>query len=294
MIVPVLAALLLQLPSPTVARLPVPVPVQVAEVQDDRSRFAGLMMFAQREELGALPLGEIAVAFGDQLRGLPYEAGVLDAPLEETLIAPLDRFDCVLFVESVLALARGAAEGDSTYEGYLRRVEVQRYRGGAMRGYGSRLHYFTEWIADGAARGLVEDVTAALPGSAPYRKALTFMSTNRRAYPRLQSDSLFAEIVRAEARLAARPLHYVPKARVRGAYRALQSGDVIATTTDIPGLDVTHVGFAVVNADGSVGFLHASPGRGVILAPDLAAYLARNAKQTGIVVARPLGRVVGE
>ena len=290
MLATTLAVLLLQLPSPVVARLPVSLPAPaVVEVQDDRSRFAALMAFAQDEELGARPLGEIAVALGEQLRGLPYAAGVLDASPEETLIAPLDRFDCVLFVESVLALARGVAEGDSTYDGYLRRIEAQRYRGGAMHGYGSRLHYFTEWVADGSERGLVEDVTATLPGSASYAKALTFMSANRERYPRLRSDSLFAEILRAEARLAARSQHYVPKARVRAAYPALQTGDVIATTTDTPGLDVTHVGFAVVNEDSSVSFLHASPGRGVILAPDLMGYLARNPKQTGVLVARPLG-----
>ena len=32
-----------------------------------------------------------------------------------------------------------------------------RYRGGKRRGYASRLHYFSEWISDGAQRGLVAD-----------------------------------------------------------------------------------------------------------------------------------------
>lgn len=286
-----LAALLLHFPSPMVARLPVlpaPAVVTVASpVDTDRARFDALMAFAQDEALADLPLGEIAVALGERLRGTPYVAGVLDAGADEVLIAPLDRFDCVLFVESALALARGVQEGDASYEGYLRRVEQQRYRSGTLAGYGSRLHYFSDWIADGAARGLVEDVTATL-GGVPYAKALDFMSTHRASYPQLSDEGRFAEIIEVETRLAGQPRLYVPKNRVADAYGALQTGDILATTTDTPGLDVTHTGFAVVSPDGQVGFLHASPGKGVILAPDLATYLARNRRQTGLIVARPL------
>ena len=40
-----------------------------------------------------------------------------------------------------------------------------RYRGGKRRGYASRLHYFSEWISDGARRGLVRDLGAELGGA---------------------------------------------------------------------------------------------------------------------------------
>lgn len=264
------------------------VAVAAAPVPDDRTRFDALMAFAARERLAERPFGKIAQALAYELRGVPYVAGVLDAPAEETLLAPLDRFDCVLFVESVLALARGVAEGDASYDGYLRRVEAQRYRGGQMDGYASRLHYFAEWIVDGAARGLVEDRTAAL-GGVPYPKRLTFMTANRGSYRQLRDNATFAAIAGVERRLANLDLRYVPKARVRSTYDGLQAGDIVATTTSIDGLDVTHVGFAYELGGGRIGFLHASPGRGVVLADDLAAYLARNRQQTGIVVARPHG-----
>ncbi len=285
-----LIALLLHMPSSVMARLPVPpIPIVTeapAPVAADRARFDTLMTFAQTEQLATLPLGEAAVALGQQMIGTPYVAGVLDAQTEETLIAPLDRFDCVLFVETTLALARGVQAHDATYEGYLRRIEQQRYRTGALAGYGSRLHYFSDWIADGAARGLVENVTASIGGE-PYLKALNFMTTHRASYPQLTDDGRFAEIMNAEATLAGKPRVYVPKARVESVYGALQTGDILATTTDLAGLDVTHTGFAVVTPDGRVGFLHASPGHGVTFAPDLARYLARNPRQTGLIVARP-------
>ena len=285
-----LAALLLHMPSPMMTRLPeppAPIVVETSEMNEGRARFDALMAFARDEQLATLPLGEIAVALGDRLKGTPYVAGMLDVQPEETLVAPLDRFDCVLFVESVLSLSRGIAAGDESYEGYLKRIEAQRYRGGTLAGYGSRLHYFSDWIADGAERGLVENVTASIGGEA-YAKTLNFMSTHRSAYAQLRDDARYAEILNAETRLASLPLRYLPKARVQASYASIQAGDILATTTNTQGLDVTHTGFAVVSPDGRVGFLHASPGRGVILAPDLMAYLDRHPHQTGLVVARPL------
>ena len=292
-----LALVALSLPSPTL--LPSSSPVRTVLMApmparslaptasaDDRARFDALMAYARRENLADRPLGEIAVALGLRLRGTPYVAGILDAPATETLVAPLDRFDCVLFVESVLALARAVQDGDATYEGYLARVEQQRYRGGTMDGYASRLHYFSDWVDDNAARRLAFDVTSDV-GGVPYRPRLSYMTAHRSSYPHLTSDAAFDAIATVERRVSAAERAYVPKARVRAAYDRIQAGDVLATTTTVAGLDVTHVGFATVADDGTVGFLHASPGRGVVTAPDLAAYLAGNRAQTGVYVIRP-------
>lgn len=292
-----LALVALSLPSP--ALLPATSPVRTLYVAqaagpvagavseaDDRARFDDLMAYAARERLAERPIGEIAVALGQRLRGTPYVAGVLDAPARETLLAPLDRFDCVLFVESVLALARAVQDGDTTFEGYLARVEQQRYRGGTMDGYASRLHYFSDWVDDNAARDLAFDVTADV-GGVPYRPRLSYMTAHRSQYPHLADAAAFDAIAAVERRVSATERAYVPKARIRAAYDRIQAGDVLATTTTVAGLDVTHVGFATVAANGTVGFLHASPGRGVVSAPDLAAYLAGNRAQTGLYVIRP-------
>ncbi len=293
MLAATLAVLALHLPAPVL--MPSGSLVAVASVAsapgsawraDDRAAFASLMAFARRETLDARPIGEIATAIGMQLRGVPYVAGVLDAPTEETLLAPLDRFDCVLFVESVLALARSVQDGDATYDGYLARVEQQRYRGGEMHGYASRLHYFADWIHDNATRGLVDDVTREV-GGVDYGKRFTFMTANRSRYPRLADRATFEAIAASERGLADLDMAYLPKNRVRAATASMQPGDILATTTDIDGLDVTHVGFAYDSGRGTIGFLHASPGRGVVAAPDLAAYLAGNPRQTGLFVARP-------
>lgn len=289
---PLLTALLIRaaLPFPdahTRALTEPPSSFAVAAPADDRARFHALMAYAADEGLASKPFGTIVQALGERLKGAPYAAGVLDVPADETLLAPLDRFDCVLYVEAVLALARGVAEGDSTYDGYLARVEQQRYRGGRMDGYGSRLHYFSDWVRDGEARGLVVDMTEAA-GGVPFAKRLDFMTKHRSSYPQLAHAARFAEITRAEADLAGATRFYIPKARVHRAYADLQAGDVLATTTDLAGLDVTHTGFAYDAGDGGIGFLHASPTGGVKVSPDLARYLAGNPRQTGVYVIRPV------
>ena len=262
----------------------------VPDVGPDRAdvRFEEVMDFARREALYERPLGEIVQAVGERFMGAPYVAGMLDEPEEETLIAPLNRFDCVLFIETALALARGIAVEDYTYEGFLRRLEAVRYRGGALDGYCSRLHYFSDWIRDNEARGLVRNVTREIGGE-PLEKTLNFMSTHRAHYPRFaESDSLFRGIQQMEQALEDLEIYYVPQDRIRAVYDRLRPGDLLAFATGIDGLDVTHTGLVYAHEDGSKGLLHASTSSGVTVAPDLQEYVEGVKSQIGIVVVRPV------
>ncbi len=239
--------------------------------------------WAEEEDFGV-----IVQAVGRQLLRAPYVAGMLDEGEGETLVADLTAFDCVLYVENVLALAHGIALGDTTYAGYVARVEDLRYRNGEMGGYCSRLHYFTDWIADNERRGNVRDVTAEA-GGVPYAKTVDFMSTHRDAYPRLvASDSAYACIQGVERDLRGHELFYIPKADIAASYGRLQPGDIIATATNIGGLDVTHTGFVYRTAAGGTAFLNASLSGEVKIVEDLARYVQGVRAQTGIIVARPI------
>lgn len=251
-------------------------------------RFREVVAFAREKNLHERPIGEIMQAVGEQFLASPYVAGSLDKPEEETLIVDLTGFDCVLFIEATLALARGIAVEDYSYDTFARYILDQRYREGKMEGYCSRLHYFSEWIADNEARGTVENITQELGGE-KLDTQLTFMSEHRDAYPRFATnDSLFQGIQDMEAQLADLEIYYIPQNRIRSVYDQLQAGDIIATATNIGGLDVTHSGLVYANADGSKGFLHASTSGGVKVSPDLQAYVQNNKSQIGIVVARPV------
>ena len=249
--------------------------------------FEETMAYARENDLHERPIGVIMTTLGERFAASPYAAGMLDEPDEEKLICRLDAFDCVTFVEATLAMGRGIKQEDYTYETYARNIQDQRYRGGVMDGYCSRLHYFTEWIADNEQRGNVENVTRELGGE-PLDKEIGFMSEHRESYRRFAgNDSLFQCIRDVEQRLRGREIHFIPQEEIAEKYDRLQAGDIIATATHIDGLDVTHTGLVYDNGDGTRGLLHASTSGGVKVSPDLQAYLEGVQSTIGIIVARP-------
>ncbi len=251
-------------------------------------RFEAAMAFARTHQLSRKPIGEIMQALGETLVETPYEAGTLDRAEEETLVVGFMGFDCVTFVETMLAMARGIREEAYDYATFTRHLTEQRYRDGQLEGYCSRLHYFSEWIADNGLRRIVAPLTESL-GGVPLEKSLTFMTRHRSSYPQLvRSDSLFGELRTIEERLQSLRLTYIPQERIRDVYDRLQAGDIVALATDIEGLDVVHTGLVYAFGDGRIGLLHASTSAGVTVSPDLQAYVENNRRQIGIVVARPL------
>lgn len=252
-----------------------------------RRLFNETMAFATSQDLRHQPLGAVMQELGLHFRGRPYAEGTLDVPETEILVVKLDGFDCVTFVETMLAMAQGITEGDTTYTGFAERLEALRYRHGLRDGYATRLHYFSEWIADNEARGQVKNVTVELGGER-LEKQLNFMSTHRESYPRMATDdATFAQIRTAEANLIDLEIFYIPQDQIASVYDQLRAGDIIATATHIDGLDVTHTGL-VFKDEAQTGFLHASLSDGVTVSPDLQSYIQNNKSQIGIVVARPL------
>ncbi|MFT4605212.1 MAG: cell wall-associated NlpC family hydrolase [Rhodothermales bacterium] len=265
---------------------PVALQAAVPDTTSTRARFQEIMALADAEGLASRPVGEIMVRLGKQFLGRPYVAGPLDGFGKEVVVARLDAFDCFTYVEAVLAMARGVARGDTTFAGYLARTEEQRYRKGKAGGYCSRLHYFTEWVQANQQRGLVQDVTDAVGGQ-PFEKTYGFMTAHRDAYPALASDSEFQCIADVEASLNEDVrLFFIPQEEIAGSYDRLLPGDLIATVTNIAGLDVTHTGLVYRNEDGSTGLLHASTSGGVKVSPDLQQYVLAVKAQVGILVAR--------
>ena len=267
-------------PPATVSR------INIADDSTAEGLFQEVMAYAREERLHERPLGEIMTTVGQWFSGRPYAAGTLDASPVERLVIKLDGFDCVTFVESMLALARGISGQDYTYDAFAENLLDLRYRGRRLDGYCSRLHYFSEWIADNEKRGNVTNITASL-GGIPLEKTLNFMSEHRESYAQLaHNDSLFAGIVEMEERIADLQLFYIPQNRIRDVYPRMKSGDILALATDIGGLDVAHTGLAYRFDDGMIGLLHASTSQGVTVSPDLQEYVENNRRQIGIVVAR--------
>lgn len=263
---------------------------------DDHERLIQWCATLEAERLLArdVPMGRIAVRVGELAAGSPYVAGTLDdyikagQPRCEPLILSLSRFDCVTLVEACLAVGRAASSGDTMWEAFARETERMRYRDGQRSDYGSRLHYFSEWISDGARRGLVRDLGEELGGRADTRP-LRFMTEHRGSYPALAYDDIFSEIAAIERRLDDRPRWVIPTESLARIVPQLETGDVLAFATSIAGLDVTHTALAYRDRAGTMRVLHAPLSGGVVevTRSTLPEYVRAIRRCTGILVARP-------
>lgn len=243
--------------------------------------------YARTKELAKLPVGGVVAALGRWYLGAPYVAHSLEASGPEQLVVNLRAFDCTTFIENMLALARCVKLGKESMAEFRFQLQLIRYRGGVLDGYPSRLHYFTDWIADNDAKNVVDDVTQTL-GGVPRRNPVTFMSGHTESYAQLADPASLAAIKEAEARLTAMQRWYLPKKEVPKILPSLRDGDLIGITTSVEGLDVAHTGMVAVEG-GVARFLHAplSVGKVEIAGGSLADYLERHRTHDGIVVARP-------
>ena len=173
----------------------------------------------------------------------------------------------------------------AAYRDKLTRI---RYRGGELDGYASRLHYFSEWISDNEASGLLDAISRDLGGVAD-PSPIDFMSTHPDAYRQLADPDVVAEIARMEARLGQVERHYIPAGAIDAAAAGIRDGDIIAATSTVAGLDVAHTGIALWR-DGTLRLLHAPlAGSHVQISEEsLAERITRIGGQDGIMVARPL------
>ncbi|MDG5767234.1 DUF1460 domain-containing protein [Balneolales bacterium ANBcel1] len=225
--------------------------------------------------------------YAEQQMGLPYVDGLLDQSGEEQLVVTLDGTDCVIYVEMALALALAMTTlgGSTSVDDFRSHLEAIRYREGRVDGYGSRLHYFSDWLMTNDDKGLLtllfqdED----LPAIGPVR----FMSENRERYRHLAENERNWRMVRAtEKQLDDRVLRYIPADRIPEFESRFQSGDVLAFVTTIDKLDISHTGLVLMDGD-RAGFYHASLTGSVITDPGtIYEYVRRQETIKGIVIAR--------
>jgi hypothetical protein len=208
-----------------------------------------------------------AHAVARSLVGHPYVASALiggpDQP--EQLVVDLAGFDCVTFVENVLALARARSVG-----AYVDQLVALRYHHGRIA-WRQRNHYFHDWLQRNTARGAVHLDTAG-PGSHLVNARLAIL------------DGLPARQVRFAA--------VAPRNVLRAAPRIAGGSVVSFVSTRARQLDFCHTGllFWEPAADATAERLmlyHATRLLGGVVAEPLARFLHR-VKTRGLVFARIL------
>ena len=253
----------------------------------DEQIFSSTVKRARTERLDTLPIGEVISTIGRWFVGAPYAAATLEPPGPEHLVVNLREFDCVTYVESMLALARVIRANKTDFESYKAELRRIRYRNGKLDSYPSRLHYFSDWIGDNQVKGIVEDVTRQLGGVVD-AEPIDFMTQHRTAYRQLAEASVFEAIRAREAELNQRARYMIPENRIDDVAANIRNGDVIAATSSVKGLDVAHTGLAIWRG-GKLHMMHAPLiGDSVEISENpLSERVVYIQRQDGIMVARP-------
>lgn len=256
------------------------------DVEVCRSKF----QLAADESLAAKPIGEVITAIGKSFIGTEYAAHTLEKGEKESLVINLTGLDCTTFLENCLVFARLIKMNDTTFEAYQKQLQFERYRDGKINEYPSRLHYFADWIYDAQKKGIVKDVSKEL-GGIPLKFNLDFMTTHPDYYAQLKNNPGFVPVIRKqEEEINKRRYYYIPKNSVARVENKIHTGDLIAITSNVKGLDINHVGIAVRQNDSRIHFMHA-PDVGYkvqITEEPLSSYLMKFKKDTGIMVVRAL------
>lgn len=209
---------------------------------------------------GTDEFGERLARVSARLLESPYLGNPLGGGPEtpETLVVRFDGFDCVTYVETVLALAASRAEGE--FRDALREM---RYRDGQVAWH-RRNHYMVDWAKQNQRRGIVKDITTG-PGTLARTRRLSLIK---------------------ELRAKTATFRVFPKQRLARVRRLVETGDIALFASTRRNLDVFHMGF-IVKRDGDLWLRHASRTTRRVIDQPLADFL-RAHRMSGIILLRPL------
>lgn len=252
----------------------------------DSTFITGLL---QKYNAAKMSGGSLMLAIAGEFTGNKYIAGTLEQGSNEPLVINTQELDCTTFVEQVVAIYATVNEGKEGFRDMCTNLQRIRYRGGIRSGYASRLHYISQWIADSAKQHIIHEIDYG-PVGRTLPIDLHYMSTHTASYKQLQGNStLVNEIAKWERAMHSIEAAYIPKQELLRTANELPvyDGDIIALTTNIKGLDVTHIGFAFWE-NGKLHMLHASSAEGKVIKDhkNLYEYQKNKKNQTGIRVFR--------
>ena len=246
-----------------------------------------------------LSMAQGVVAIGTTFIGNPYPKSNIDTTLKtatgsvvlqpiqnEVLVVNLKKFDCVTFVESMIALTQTRRNELPTFDIFKTNLTNVRYRNGAID-YAARLHYFSDWLYENEKNGIVTNITKEIGGEV-FKKDVFFMSLKRDTlYGNMADPTTFNTLKSVEEAITKREKYYIPKDKVAAIESKLKDGDIIGITNVMAGMDMAHAGI-VTWQNGRAYMLHASSQFRQVMITDvpLVDYLLRNKGQSGIMVAR--------
>ena len=201
-------------------------------------------------------------AISARLVGTPYDANPLGGgpDAKEILTVSVERFDCVTYIETVLALARSRRVDE-----FVETVRGMRYERGIIDWF-HRNHYMIDWAEKNEKRRLVKNITAG-PEALKKSRKLSVV----KGLPEKSAD--FA---------------CIPKRRIKRISSYIETGDLILFVSAKKNLDVFHTGF-LVRRGGELFLRHATRSKGEVIEQKLSEFLKSN-RMSGIILLRPLNK----
>ena len=184
----------------------------------------------------------------EQLLNLPYCQNPL-TPFGETeqFVYSLESFDCVTFLESVLALA--LTKRCDNVENILRKI---RYHN-AQVSWQMRCHYMTNWIEENEKNGFIQlDLNFSNASIPRHLSAL-------KGYQ--EKDEI---------------IHYCPIEFIQAPYDKIKDGALLFFVSLKDNLDYFHVGFAIRDKNDNLYLRHAAKSIGCVNDEPFDHFLARN------------------
>ena len=192
--------------------------------------------------------------------GYPYQPNPLigSSDTAEVFTASLESFDCVTYLEAILALA--SASNVDGFAEWLRRI---RYAQGRIQ-WNQRNHYMTSWIRNNVREGILKPVSI-------------------RGVLLITRDRILNVVPGFPAQRTR--VKCVPKRAVPRLAPYLQIGDLMFFVSTRRNLDVFHAG--IIARDGNrILMRHASRSQGCVVEQELNEFLKAN-RMTGVIVMRP-------
>lgn len=208
---------------------------------------------------GEADFRERIVRISESVLGRPYVEGSLGggAELHEEFRLSLDAFDCVTYIETVLALALAR-----TIEEFIDTIREIRYEGGRIDWF-HRNHYMSDWARNNEGGGFIADLTV---GSATVEKTCTL-----------------ALIAGLPAKTTT--FRYFPKQSLVEVAELVETGDLIFFVSTGETLDVFHTGL-LVKRDGQILLRHATRTAGAVIEQGLIEFMSENS-MAGFILLRP-------
>jgi hypothetical protein len=195
-----------------------------------------------------------------QFLGLPYLAnsliGSLDVP--EQLVVRLDAFDCVTYLETVLALA--LSKTAEQFEEHLIRL---RYKNSEVS-WATRNHYMVDWWRNNEREGLIKNMTRGKASNAKIRELnlIAGLPTERVSF------------------------RVFPKRKLAQVKELIKTGDFAFFGTTKKNLDVFHSGLLIEDSK-NIYLRHATRKANAVIDQNLTDFLNEH-RMSGLVLLRPI------